>query len=170
MFRFHLQNLLRIRRRKKKFCEHGSDVWCKWCKDEPAPSGKYFNFSLCIFIVLNVLFCRNISPTHPSMMPAGIPPIRGVSGAGARVPLRGPMGRGEYGECFLINHSSLLLVTFGKNIKAIISLVFLSNMSTQTLSSFFVYDRTHLLRNTMKFASNLACDTFYKTFIFVYNG
>lgn len=36
------------------------------------------------------------------MMPAGIPPIRGVAGAGTRVPLRGgPMGRGDYGEFFL---------------------------------------------------------------------
>lgn len=32
------------------------------------------------------------------MIPAGIPPIRGVSGASTRVPLRGPMGRGEYGK------------------------------------------------------------------------
>lgn len=44
--------------------------------------------------------CRSLSPTHPSMIPAGIPPIRGVAGAGARVPLRGPMGRGDYGKCF----------------------------------------------------------------------
>lgn len=38
------------------------------------------------------------------MIPAGIPPIRGVSGASARVPLRGPMGRGgEYGKYFKRN-------------------------------------------------------------------
>lgn len=37
-----------------------------------------------------------MSPQHPSMMP-GIAPVRGMSG-GPRVPLRGPMGRGDYGK------------------------------------------------------------------------
>lgn len=117
------------------------------------------------------MFCRNISPTHPSMMPAGIPPIRGVSGAGARVPLRGPMGRGEYGECFQINLSRRLFVSFEKFIEAIISSVFLSKLvhiSKIILPYFFIIE-IHLLRNTMKLVTNFACDTFYKTFIFVYN-
>ncbi|XP_055698388.1 heterogeneous nuclear ribonucleoprotein R isoform X8 [Phlebotomus papatasi] len=36
-----------------------------------------------------------MSPSHPSMM-AGMPPMRGVSSC-PRIPLRGPMGRGDYG-------------------------------------------------------------------------
>ncbi|XP_055698291.1 heterogeneous nuclear ribonucleoprotein R isoform X1 [Phlebotomus papatasi] len=35
-----------------------------------------------------------MSPSHPSMM-AGMPPMRGVSSC-PRIPLRGPMGRGDY--------------------------------------------------------------------------
>lgn len=38
-----------------------------------------------------------MSPTHPGMMPA-IPPIRNITTGGPRVPLRGPMGRGDYGK------------------------------------------------------------------------
>lgn len=68
----------------------------------------HFNFFLKHKIFISSLFARvqfyrSLSPTHPSMMPTGIPPIRGVAGAGgARVPLRGgPMGRGDYGESFI---------------------------------------------------------------------
>lgn len=86
----------------------------------------------------NKNFFRSLSPTHPSMLPPGIPQLRGVgtymielsiwlsvsiifaewfhvinefnkeygligvTPAGARVPLRGPMARGEYGELSLI--------------------------------------------------------------------
>lgn len=81
-----------------------------------------------MLIVITFSSYRNISPTHPSMMPAGIPPIRGVSGAGARVPLRGPMGRGEYGKCFHINHNCLkLFVSFEKILKRNNSLCSLAN-------------------------------------------
>ncbi|XP_055324684.1 heterogeneous nuclear ribonucleoprotein R isoform X19 [Sitodiplosis mosellana] len=41
----------------------------------------------------------SLSPTHPGMIPPpGLPPMRGVgvAPAGARVPLRGPMTRGDY--------------------------------------------------------------------------
>lgn len=72
-------------------------LWGKFIKKIKSES--YFYFNQKKKFLYNY---RSLSPTHPSMIPAGIPPIRGVAGAGARVPLRGPMGRGDYGKRFSI--------------------------------------------------------------------
>lgn len=53
------------------------------------------------WIFVNSFF--SMSPTHPGMMPTGIPPMRGVSSTGPRATSGvrgGPMGRGDYGEYF----------------------------------------------------------------------
>lgn len=53
------------------------------------------------FYFLIFFINRNISPTHPGMMPIG--PMRGIPGP--RMPLRAPIAaRGDYGK-FSINFS-----------------------------------------------------------------